>query len=102
MFSKTLGHSGQELDQAASFATRTFGGLALILAHELNAMSGHWAEARERIAVARQARSLGELVRYQIDLVPETRARLSVDRRERRELAGRWLAELSSAFSVKA
>ena len=94
MLSKTLGRSRQEIDRGVAYADRAVGGLALIVAHELNALSGHWAEARERVAVARQARGLGELVRNQFDLVPETRARLALDRRERRELYAGWLSDL--------
>lgn len=94
MIPKTLGHSRQTIERGIGLASRAFGGLALIAAHELNALSGHWAEARERIAVARQARGLGELVRNQFDLVPETRARLALDQRERRELISGLLSDL--------
>lgn len=54
--------------------------------HEMVALAGHWAEVRERWAVARKARGLGELLRDQLDLLPETRARLRLDHRERRLL----------------
>ena len=75
-------------------ANRAAGGLALILMHELNALTGHWAEVRERVAVARKARGLGELLRNQVDLLPETRARLLLDYRERAALLNGWMADL--------
>lgn len=70
---------------------RTVGGLVLVLMHEVHALSGHWAELRERIAVARNARGFGDLLRSQFDLLPETRARLARDRGQRRQLlSGLW------------
>lgn len=62
---------------------RALDGVAQVLAHERDAWSGHWAELRERLAVARKARGLGELLRDQVDLLPETRARLRGDQRQR-------------------
>ncbi len=73
---------------------RAVGGVTLILAHELDALWGHWAELRERVAVAREADGLVELVMEQIDLLPETRVRLALDQRERRALLHGWLADL--------
>lgn len=81
----------KDLKHSRQYASRALGGLVLLLVNEVDALAGHWAEARERVAVARQARGLGELVRNQVDLVPETRARLALDWRRRREyLAGYW------------
>jgi hypothetical protein len=77
--------------------SRAVDGAALLLMHELDALGGHWVELRERIAVARKARGFGELVRSQVDLLPETRARLSLDQRERRALVRSWLADLGLA-----
>lgn len=80
------------LGQSRQLAGRAAGELALLALHEVDALTGHWADARERLAVARQARGLGELLRFQWDLLPETRARLRVDQRRRRALiAGLWL-----------
>ncbi len=73
---------------------RAVDGAARMALHELDALSGHWAEVRERVAVAREARGVGELVRAQADLLPETRARLALDQRERRALLHGWLADL--------
>ena len=78
----------------AGYAHRAAGGLALILMHELDALTGHWAEVRERVAVARKARGLGELLRNQVDLLPETRTRLLLDHRERAALLNGWIADL--------
>jgi hypothetical protein len=77
-----------------AFLERAVGGATQVLLHEFDALSGHWAELRERIAVAREARGIGELVRLQVDLLPETRARLALDQRERRALLRGWLTDL--------
>ena len=65
---------------------RAIGDVSMLAVHELGALSGHWAEIGERLAVARKARSLGELLQDQVDLLPETRARLRQDQQLRREL----------------
>lgn len=92
MISNLVGRSRQ-------VAGRAVGGLALIVVNEIDALGGHWAEARERLAVARQARGLGELLRYQFDLLPETRARLALDQRQRRELVAGWWSDLRRGAS---
>ena len=76
------------------FLERAIGGVALMLIHEVDSLGGHWAELRERLAVARKARGLGELVSDQMDLLPETRARLALDHRERVALLYSWLEDL--------
>jgi hypothetical protein len=76
------------------YLERAVDGAAQMLLHEFDALSGHWAEVRERLAVARQSRGLGDLVRTQVDLLPETRARLTLDQRERRALLHSWLNDL--------
>ncbi len=68
--------------------------------HEADVLSGHWSEVGERMAVARRARDLVELVSDQIDLFPETRQRIRRNGQRRRamlrdlvaDLAGRRLA----------
>lgn len=79
-----------------AYVRRAVGGLALVVIHELDALSGHVAEVRERLAVARRARGLGELLRDQADLLPETRTRLTLDQRERMALLQSWVADLRS------
>lgn len=70
-------------------------GLAMIAVHEWGALGAHYAELRERVAVARRARGAGELLRDQMDLLPETQARLRQDQQVRRELLRRWVRTLS-------
>lgn len=81
-----------------AYVARAVDGASSVLMHELDALGGHWVELRERVAVARKSRGLGDLVRSQVDLLPETRARLSLDQRERRALLRSWLADLRSGL----
>ncbi len=69
--------------------------LAMIAVHEWGALGAHYAELRERVAIARRARGAGELLRDQMDLFPETQARLRQDQHVRRELIRRWLKTLT-------
>lgn len=64
----------------------TSGGLALLAVHEADSLRGHVAALRERWAVAQRARSTSELIRDQIDLLPESRNRMARDQDVRREL----------------
>lgn len=84
------------------YAQRAVGGLALILMHEIDALVRHGVEVRERFAVARQARSLRQLVSDQVDLLRETRARLEMDQRERRALLHSWVADLRGGLRAAA
>lgn len=84
------------------YAQRAVGGLALIVLHEIDALSRHWIEMRERVDVARQARGLGQLLRDQVDLLDETRARLTLDQRERRALLHSWVADLRGGLRAAA
>ncbi|MGQ0585736.1 MAG: hypothetical protein ACT4PK_00835 [Gammaproteobacteria bacterium] len=79
---------------ARAYVARALDGATHMLMHELDALEGHWAELRERLAVAREAGGLAELVSAQVDLLPETRARLALDQRERRALLHSLLADL--------
>ena len=63
-----------------------FDGFSLLAEHETNTLEGHFKAIRTRLAVARKARSLGELLRDQIDLVPDTQARFKRDHQLRRQL----------------
>lgn len=80
--------------RGAAYVRRGLDAFALLVMHELDAMEGHLAEARERVAVARAARGVSDLLRTQLDLVPETRARLALNARERRALLNGWVQEL--------
>lgn len=80
--------------RGTDYVRRGLDAFALLVMHELDAMEGHLAEARERVAVARAARGLSDLLRTQFDLIPETRARLRLNSRERRALVNGWVQEL--------
>jgi hypothetical protein len=86
----TMNESGQWMPaktrRTMAMADHMAGGLVAIAVHELGALSGHWSELQERVAVARRSRSVLELVRDQFDLLPETRNRLSQDQQLRLEL----------------
>ena len=86
--SRNYRHRGQ------IYANRAVGGLALMVMHEIDALSRHTVEVRERLIVARKARGLSELVREQVDLLAETRARLQLDQRERLALLHSWMTDL--------
>lgn len=73
------------------YAQRAVDTMALVAAHEWSAIGGHAAAVRERWAVARRARGVSELLRDQVDLLPETRARLHQDHQVRRELLRRLI-----------
>ncbi|HUR41675.1 MAG TPA: hypothetical protein VM240_10975 [Verrucomicrobiae bacterium] len=84
------------------YAQRAVGGLALIVLHEVDAVGRHWVDLRERLALARKASGIGGLVRDQVDLLAETRARLALDQRERTALVHSWVTDLRSALRVPA
>lgn len=65
---------------------RALGDLSLLAVHELDSLNGHWAALRERLVVAGKAKGVGELLSDQLDLIPETQARLRRDHQIRREL----------------
>jgi hypothetical protein len=71
------------------------GGVALVALHEWDALRGHWAEAQERLVIARRARGAGELLRDQLDLIAESRNRLRRDHEIRRKLWRGLLRDLS-------
>ncbi len=61
-------------------------GFSVLVEHENNALDNQLAGLRERLLVARKARSLGEFLRNQLDLLPDTGARLKRDHSMRRAL----------------
>lgn len=82
-----------------AYADRAAGGLALLMVHEAGALRGHWNALGERVSVARRARSTGELIRNQIDLLSESRNRFAHDQTVRRELWKGWLRDLAAPSS---
>ena len=77
------------------YLDRILGGVALIAVHEAGSIRGHVAAASERLRVARRARGLGELLRDQVDLLPESRNRLRRDRAVRLQLWRGLLRDLA-------
>lgn len=69
-----------------NYVDRALGGAALIAVHEAGALHGHWTEIGERVRVAREAHGPADLLREQLDLVPESRNRLARDQEVRRLL----------------
>lgn len=102
MINQAVLQSRQLRHRGGLYAQRAVGGLALVLLHEWDALVRHSVEVRERLAVARKARGLTELVRDQLDLLPETRARLAMDHHERRALLHGWLTDLRGGLAAAA
>jgi hypothetical protein len=68
------------------YASRLLDGLSTIALHEADALNAHLLAAGERVRIALQARNAAELLRDQLDLLPESRNRLRRDHQLRREL----------------
>lgn len=68
------------------YLDRLLGDVRLLVLHETDALRGHLVAAEERLRVARRARGIGELLRDQVDLLPESRNRWRRDHQIRREL----------------
>ncbi|HUP91726.1 MAG TPA: hypothetical protein VM074_05710 [Solimonas sp.] len=79
------------------YLDRLLGGVALIALHEASSIQGHLQSAGERLRLAREARNVSELVREQIDLLPEERNRLRGDQEVRRALWRGLLVDLKPA-----
>jgi hypothetical protein len=62
--------------------------------HEWRSLQGHAVALLERIRVARQARSVNELIHQQVDLLPESRRRLRRNAQTRRVILGELLLAL--------
>lgn len=92
----------RELNERVShYLERTLSGVALVAVHEAGTLRGHWADIDVRFKVARRARGAIELIRDQIDLLPESRNRMARDQRVRREL-WRGVAKDFSAQATQA
>ena len=68
------------------YLDRVLGGAALIALHEAGSLQGHFEAMNERVRIATRARNVGELIRNQFDLIPETRNRFQRDHQVRRQL----------------
>jgi len=79
----------------SAYLERVAGAFSLLVLHETGSLQGHAAAVQERLQIARRARGLGELLRDQIDLLPESRNRLRRDHQIRRELWRGWIDELT-------
>ncbi|HSW13010.1 MAG TPA: hypothetical protein VLI06_09250 [Solimonas sp.] len=84
------------------YLDRVLGGVALIALHEAGSIQGHLEGVTERFRVARRARSLVELIRDQVDLLPETRNRFRRDHHVRRELWNGFVRDLAAPVAHKA
>lgn len=78
--------------------SRTANSLAQLAQHEVHAFGNQIDGLRERVSVARRARSFGELVRNQLDLLPDTHSRLRRDHAQRERL----LRDLSQQLTGRA
>ena len=102
MMQKALTVSRNYRRRGEAFAYRAVGGFTLIVLHEIDALTRHGVDVRERLAVARKARGVGQLVREQVDLLAETRARLAMDQRERRALLYSFWVDLRGGLRAAA
>ena len=102
MKQRTLILSRDHRRRGRAYASRAVGGFALIVMHEIDALTRHSMDVRERIAVARKARGVRQLVREQVDLLAETRSRLALDQRERLALLHSWVADLRGGLRAAA
>lgn len=82
-------------DRLNHFWDRATAGVMLIAVHETDALRGHWSEINERLELALAARSSSELLRDQVDLLPESFNRLTRDHQVRRELVRGLIKDLS-------
>lgn len=74
----------------SQYMNQATGVMRKLLRHERAVLTGHLHATLEQLAVARRARTLGQLVHEQIDLLPENRRRLRRNAETRRAI----LAEL--------
>jgi len=72
--------------KASQMINTAVDGLSVLVEHESSALDNQISGLFERLVVARKARSVGELLRDQLDLLPDTQARLRRDHSVRRAL----------------
>lgn len=73
--------------------------LGQIAEHETNVLGDHLQALNRRLRIARKARSVGELLRDQIDLMADSRERLRRDQQRRQRLLGQLRSELRRSVS---
>lgn len=73
-------------------------GLSVLIEHESNALENLRKSFGERWIVAGKARGIGELLRDQIDLVPDTQSRLWRDQQLRSELLRGFRRDLKQSI----
>ncbi len=76
-------------------------GLAVLVEHESTAFDNLVASLRERVSVARKARNVGELLRNQLDLLPDTHARLVRDHAVRGQLLKGFGRDIRGSLKLK-
>lgn len=74
-------------------------GLSVLVEHESTALENLRSSLRERWVIASKSRGLGELLRDQIDLLPDTRARLQRDHAVRSQLLKGWTRDIRSSLN---
>ena len=77
-----------------AYVDRAVGGAALLAVHEANSLRGHTTEIGERLRVARRSHGLRELIRDQVDLIPESRNRVRRDHEVRMQLCRGLIRDL--------
>ena len=76
-------------------------GFSVLVEHETTALDNLLASLRERLLVARRARNVGELLRNQIDLLPDTQARLRRDHAVRGQLLKGFSRDMRGSMGLK-
>lgn len=87
--------------KASHMLNTAMDGISVLIEHESNALDNQLDGLRERLLIAQKARSLGELLRNQIDLLPDTQARLLNDHAVRNELLKGFGRDLRSSIGLK-
>lgn len=82
-------------DRLYHYWDRATTGVLLLAVHETEALQGHWSDLNERLELVRRARIGVDLVREQVDLLPESRNRLLRDHEVRVELLRGLIKDLS-------
>jgi hypothetical protein len=72
-----------EVQRLRQLASRALDGFNQLAVHEAGLLDEHLFALQESVAVARKARSVSELLRNQLDLIPATTARLRRNQRKR-------------------